>query len=97
MVDEHSAHMTLPVVALCGARGVILIRLVAHKSHLVQPLDLCVFALFKIFCRKERKPKSRNEKRNSKDLTGIASIFQEHDHSDGSVRFRASWFSLEFR
>jgi hypothetical protein len=30
---------------------------VAHSSHLAQPLDLCVFGLFKIFYRKERQSK----------------------------------------
>jgi hypothetical protein len=34
-----------------------MIRLVAHSSHLAQPLDLCIFGLFEIFCRKERQNK----------------------------------------
>jgi hypothetical protein len=34
-----------------------MIRLVAHLSHLAQPLDLCPFGLFKIFYRKERQSK----------------------------------------
>jgi hypothetical protein len=43
IVDEHSTFMMLHVIALDGARNVTLIRLVAHSSHLAQPLDLCVF------------------------------------------------------
>jgi hypothetical protein len=54
IVDRRSTHVTPRVIALCGARNVITIRLVAHSSHLAQPLDLCVFGLFKIFYRKER-------------------------------------------
>jgi hypothetical protein len=34
-----------------------MIRLVAHSSHLAQPLDLRVFGLFKIFYRKEKQSK----------------------------------------
>jgi hypothetical protein len=49
--------MTARVIALCGVRNVIMIRLVAHSSHLAQPLDSCVFGLFKIFCRKGRQSK----------------------------------------
>jgi hypothetical protein len=34
-----------------------MIRLIAHSSELVQPLDLCVFGLFQIFYCKERQGK----------------------------------------
>jgi hypothetical protein len=57
IVDRHLTHVTLHVIALCGARNVCLIRLVVHSSHLAQPLDLCVFGLLKIFHRKERQSK----------------------------------------
>jgi hypothetical protein len=54
-------HVTPHMIALCGARNVIVIRLVAHSLHLAQPLDLCVFGLFKIFYRKERQSKGMKE------------------------------------
>jgi hypothetical protein len=60
IVDGHSTHVTYVtprVIALCGARNVIMIRLVAHLLHLAQPFDLCVFGSFKIFYRKERQSK----------------------------------------
>jgi hypothetical protein len=56
-VDTHSTHVTPHVIVLCGARNVIIIGLVAYSSHLAQPLDLCVFGLFKIFYRKETQSK----------------------------------------
>jgi hypothetical protein len=58
IVDGHSAHVTPRVIALCGALNGIIIRLAAHSSHLAQPLDLCVFGLFKIFYRTERQSKA---------------------------------------
>jgi hypothetical protein len=57
IADGHSTRVTRRVIALCGARNVIMIRVVAHSSHLAQPLNLCVFGLFKIFYRKERQTK----------------------------------------
>jgi hypothetical protein len=54
IVDGHSTHVTPRVIALCGARNVIMIRVAAHPSHLAQPRDFCVSGLFKIFHRKER-------------------------------------------
>jgi hypothetical protein len=57
IVNGHPTHVTPRVIALCGVRNVIMIRLVAHSSHLAQPLNLCVFGLFKIFYRKDRQSK----------------------------------------
>jgi hypothetical protein len=45
------------MIALCGAWNVIMIRLVAQSSHIAQPLDLCVFGLFKMRYRKEKQSK----------------------------------------
>jgi hypothetical protein len=39
-----------------------MIRLIAHLSHLAQPLDLCVLGLFKIFYRKKRQSKGMKGK-----------------------------------
>jgi hypothetical protein len=49
--------VTPRVIALYGAQNVIMIRFVAHSSHLAQPLDLCVFGLFKIFYHREGQSK----------------------------------------
>jgi hypothetical protein len=57
IIDGHSTHATPRVITVCGARNVIMIRLVEQSSHLAQSLDLCVFGLFKIFDRKERQSK----------------------------------------
>jgi hypothetical protein len=57
IVDRHSTHVTPRVITLWAARNVIMIRLIAHSSHLAQPLDLCVFGLFTIFYHKERQNK----------------------------------------
>jgi hypothetical protein len=95
IVDGHSTHVTLRVIALCGAQNVIMIRFIAHSSHLAQPLDLYVFGLFKIFYCKERQ--SKGMKGKTRKIHRVLLAFQEHDHSDGSVEFRASWLSLGFR
>jgi hypothetical protein len=57
IIDGHSTHVTPRVIALCGPRNIILIRLVAHSSQLAQPLDLCGFGLFKISLAKKDKGK----------------------------------------
>jgi hypothetical protein len=52
--------LTDHVVSYAGSEKILIIRLVPHSSHLSQPLDLCVFGLFKIPSKKEAKPKEMN-------------------------------------
>jgi hypothetical protein len=46
LIDGHASHITPRIVAFTGSAQIVLIRLVAHSSHIGQPLDLCVFGLF---------------------------------------------------
>jgi hypothetical protein len=48
LVDGHSTHAIARVIAFCGANRIIIIPLVPHSSHISQPLDFCVFGIFKI-------------------------------------------------
>jgi hypothetical protein len=75
IVDGHSTHVTPRAIALCGARNAIMIRLVAHSSHLAQPLDLSVFGLFKIFYRKERQSK-RMKRETQKIYRALLALYK---------------------
>jgi hypothetical protein len=57
LVDGHASHVTPRVVAFAGSRHIIIIKLVAHSSHISQPLDLCVFGVFKMLNKREQKSK----------------------------------------
>jgi hypothetical protein len=61
-IDGHPVHVTPRVITLYGAGNVFLIGCLAYSSYLVQPLDLCLFGLFKIFDRKERQSKEMKRK-----------------------------------
>jgi hypothetical protein len=56
--DGHSTHVTPLVIAFCGVNRIVLVRLVPHSSHISQPLDLCVFGIFKIVYKKEKQTKA---------------------------------------
>ncbi|CAH2226764.1 jg14192 [Pararge aegeria aegeria] len=45
--DGHVTHVDERVVALAAENGLIILKLPAHTSHLLQPLDLAVFKSFK--------------------------------------------------
>jgi hypothetical protein len=55
LTDGHASHITPRIVAYADSQPIILIKLVAHSSHISQPLDLCAFSLFKILYEKEQK------------------------------------------
>ncbi|XP_072389487.1 uncharacterized protein [Diabrotica undecimpunctata] len=41
--DGHSSHLTLAVSEFASKNGIILICLLANSTHILQPLDVCVF------------------------------------------------------
>ncbi|XP_030854234.1 uncharacterized protein LOC115929451 [Strongylocentrotus purpuratus] len=47
LVDGHASHVDLHVAEFCQHNNIILYRLQAHASHIIQPLDLSVFGPLK--------------------------------------------------
>ncbi|XP_026728980.1 uncharacterized protein LOC113498807 [Trichoplusia ni] len=45
--DGHGSHVDISVVELATRNGVTILKLPPHTSHLLQPLDVCVFKSFK--------------------------------------------------
>lgn len=42
-VDDHSSHVTLPVVKFCQENKIELIALYPNATHIIQPLDVALF------------------------------------------------------
>jgi 4-hydroxybenzoate polyprenyltransferase len=55
LVDSHTSYITPRVLAYAASQKIIVIKLVAHSSHVSQPLDLSVFGVFKMLCKREAK------------------------------------------
>ena len=47
LVDGHTSHQSIRTSEVCAKNGIILYALLAHASHLLQPLDVGVFQHFK--------------------------------------------------
>jgi hypothetical protein len=58
LLGGHTTHVTLRVLTYAGSQRIIVIQLLAHSSHLTQPLDLCVFGVFKVLHKTENKAKA---------------------------------------
>lgn len=46
--DGHLSHMSIDLIKLARANNVHLFKLPPHTSHILQPLDVCVFFPFKV-------------------------------------------------
>ena len=53
IMDDHSSHVTANVVAFCMQNAIDLLIMPPHCSHLLQPLDVGVFAPLKRALSKE--------------------------------------------
>lgn len=49
IADNHSSHISIPVLSLARENGVIILTLPPHTSHRTQPLDVGVFRSFSRF------------------------------------------------
>lgn len=45
--DGHSTHMTISIIELAREQNITILKLPAHTTHLLQPLDLAVFKAVK--------------------------------------------------
>ena len=54
VLDGHNSHITLEVVTLAMNSGLDIISLPSHTSHVLQPLDVSCFKLFKTAFRQIR-------------------------------------------
>jgi hypothetical protein len=48
LVDGHGSHITPGVLPYAASQKIISIKLVAHSSHVRQPVGLCLFSVFKM-------------------------------------------------
>ena len=53
IINDHSSHVTTNVIAFCMQNAIDLLIMPPHCSHLLQPLDVNVFAPLKHTLNKE--------------------------------------------
>lgn len=51
-IDGHSSHITLPLSEFCCEKKIILVVLCPNSTHILQPMDVCLFRTFKMPWRK---------------------------------------------
>ena len=61
IMDGHSSHMTANFIAHCMKHAIDLLILLPHTSHLLQPLDVSVFAPLKCALAEETDAVSRHD------------------------------------
>lgn len=46
-VDGHVSHLSLNVTEFCKSNGIILVALLPNATHIIQPMDVCLFGPLK--------------------------------------------------
>ncbi|KZS03743.1 Uncharacterized protein APZ42_033455 [Daphnia magna] len=60
ILDNHTSHISYPVVEFCKKSGIVLFTLPPHTSHVTQPLDKCLFGPMKSDMSQEHRHWMRN-------------------------------------
>ena len=95
-LDNHSSHMTIPLVSFCRDKQIELIGLYPNCTHIMQPLDIAFFRPFKESWKKTvPKWKMQNDvmKMKKEDFPGVLKMALENMSNEKEVvvsGFRAS-------
>ncbi len=77
IVDGHGSHITTDAIAYCIQRKIILLCLPPHTTHLLQPLDVDVFAPLATAYKARVQQATRLEGEYSIDKVDFIELYQE--------------------
>ena len=103
LIDDHASHITTQVIDYCVSQKIILLCLSTHIIHLLQSLDVEIFASLTTAYKSYVQRITRLETSYSIDKTDFLEIYQQARHEAiTSLNIRKSWtatkllpFSLE--
>jgi len=86
-LDGHRSHLSLHLSKFCHENGLILIALYPNSTHILQPLDVAVFAPLKTIWKKKVKEwRYENESEISKfDVPKVLSTIMENDKMPSNI------------
>jgi len=92
LIDGHASHITTQVIDYCVSQKIILLCLSTHITHLLQPLDVEVFASLATAYKSHVQRITRLETSYSIDKTDFLEIYQQARHEAiTSLNIRKSW------
>jgi len=92
LIDGHASHITTQVIDYCVSQKIILLCLPAHTTHLLQPLDVGVFAPLATAYKAHVQRITRLGASYSIDKTDFLEIYQLARHEAiTSLNIRKSW------
>jgi len=92
LIDDHASHITTQVIDYCVSQKIILLCLPTHTTHLLQPLDVEVFAPLATAYKSHVQRITRLEASYSIDKMNFLEIYQQARHEAiTSLNIRKSW------
>ena len=92
LIDDHASHITTQVIDYCISQKIILLCLSAHTTHLLQPLDVEVFAPLATAYKAHVQRVTRLEASYSIDKTDFLKLYQLARHETiTSLNIRKAW------
>ena len=91
IMDGHSSHITANVIAFCMQRAIDLMILPPHCSHILQPLDVGVFAPLKRALASETDAALRLDTRRMSRVEWVEMYIRAREKALTSSNIRGGW------
>ncbi len=92
LIDDHASHITTQMIDYCVSQKIILLCLSTHITHLLQSLDVEIFALLTTAYKSHVQRITRLEISYSINKTNFLEIYQQVRHEAiTSLNIRKTW------
>lgn len=91
--DGHASHITTGVIQFCIKHNIALLCLPPHKTHILQPLDIKLFASLQIAYQKGIRARSRFQEFYQVDKVELFEVLQDARNKAFTTKKYFKWMT----